>query len=148
MATLQYSTKLRNAQMDMIMAVLKNLTVTSSAITGTATAPTMKIRSGALPETCATADAGTVLATISLTTTALTASASGTVAKNGTWQDLSADATGDAGHFRIYDSAGVCHMQGDITASGGAGSLTLDNINIQAGQIVAITSFSLTAGNS
>ena len=32
---------------------------------------------------------------------------------SGTWQDASADASGRAGYFRIFDSAGTtCHIQG------------------------------------
>ena len=152
MPTIQYSTKLRNAQMDMVMAVLKNLTVTNSAISGTPTAPTLKILGGSgvtMPANCAAADTGTVLATINLTTTSFAAASSGSVAKSGTWNDISADWTGNAVYFRIYDSAGVCHIQGNIsTVTAGTGALQLDTTAIVSGQIVNISDFTLTAGNS
>jgi len=133
---LQLSTSVRNARLDAIES-----TISTSAI--------LKIRSGSAPADCATADSGTVLATLSLPSDWMAAASSGSKAKSGTWQDASADATGTAAHFRIYDSGGtVCHIQGTVTATGGGGDLTLDNTSIASGQTVTITSFSLTDGNA
>ena len=145
---LQYSTKLRNAQMSMVLACTNGLTITSSAITGTAPGGTLKIRTGTLPANCAAADTGTVLATFTLSTSWLNAAASGAVTLASTISDTSADATGVAGHFRIYDSSNACQMQGNITSPGGGGALILDNTSITAGQIVDIGTFTLTAANS
>jgi hypothetical protein len=79
----------------------------------------------------------------------LAAAASGSKAKSGSWQDSSADATGTAGHFRIYDSTGTtCHLQGTVTATGGGGDLTLDNISIASGQSITINTFSISAANA
>jgi hypothetical protein len=79
----------------------------------------------------------------------MSAASAGSKALLGTWQDTSADATGTAAHFRIYDSTGVtCHAQGTITATGGGGDMTLDNTSIAVSQTVTVTSFSLTAGNA
>lgn len=106
----------------------------------------LKIRSGAVPATCATADSGTVLATLNLPTDWMAAAATAAKALSGTWQDLSADATGTAGHFRIYASDGTtCHIQGSITATGGGGDMTLDNTSIATGQQVTVTSFTISA---
>lgn len=117
--------------------------------TAAGTAALLKIRSGAQPATCATADSGTVLASITLPSDWMAAASGGTKAKSGTWQDASADATGTAGHFRIYDSAGTtCHMQGSVTATGGGGDMTLDNTSIAAAQVVTVTGFTLTDGNA
>jgi hypothetical protein len=67
---------------------------------------------------------------------------------SGSWADNSADAAGTAGHFRVYDSGGsTCHWQGSITASGGGGDMTIDNIIFAAGQAFTITSFTLTDNN-
>lgn len=133
---LQLSTSVRNARLDAIES-----TISTSAI--------LKIKSGSAPADCATADSGTVLATLSLPSDWMAAASSGSKAKSGTWQDASADATGTAAHFRIYDSGGtVCHLQGTVTATGGGGDLTLDNTSIASGQTVTITSFSLTDGNA
>lgn len=133
---LQFSTSVRNARLDAI-----ETTISTSAI--------MKIRSGSAPADCATADSGTVLASLTLPSDWLAAASSGSKAKSGTWQDTSADATGTAAHFRIYDSGGsTCHLQGTVTATGGGGDLTLDNTSIASGQSVTITSFSITDANA
>lgn len=136
--SLQLGVSVRNAMLDAIES-----TIGTSAI--------LKIRSGSVPANCAAADSGTVLATMSLDSDWMAAAASGAKAKAGTWEDASADAGAptNAGHFRIYDSGGsTCHMQGTITATGGGGDLTLDNISITAGQDIVITSFTLNAGNA
>lgn len=132
----QLSVAVRNARLDSI-----ETTIGTSAV--------LKIRSGAQPASCATADSGTVLATLNLPSDWMAAASSGSKAILGTWQDLSADNTGTAGHFRIYDSGGtVCGIQGSITATGGGGDMTLDNTSIASGQTVTITSFTLTDANA
>jgi len=109
----------------------------------------LKIRTGAQPADCATADSGTVLATLNLPSDWMAAAASGAKAKAGTWQDASADAAGTAAHFRLYASDGTtCHLQGTVTATGGGGDLTLDNVVIAVAQVVTITGFTLTDGNA
>lgn len=133
---IQLSTGVRNARLDAI-----ETTIGVSAV--------LKIRTGAAPANVATADSGTVLATLNLPSDWLAAAASGAKAKSGTWQDAAADATGTAAHFRIYASDGTtAHMQGTVTATGGGGDLTLDNVSVATGQVVTITSFTLTDGNA
>lgn len=133
---MQFSVAARNAALDAIETAIG-----VSAI--------LKIRTGAVPATCATADSGTVLATMTLPSDWMAAASGGTKALSGTWQDASADATGTAAHFRIYDSTGTtCHWQGSVTATGGGGDMTLDNTSIATGQQVTITSCTLTAGGS
>lgn len=133
---LQLSVAVRNARLDAIES-----TISTSAV--------LKIRTGAAPADCATADSGTVLATLSLPSDWMAAAASGSKAKSGTWQDASADNTGTAAHFRIYASDGTtCHMQGTVTATGGGGDLTLDNTSIASAQSVTITGFTLTDANA
>lgn len=132
----QLSTAVRNARLDAI-----ETTVGTSAV--------MKIRSGAQPATVATADSGTVLATLSLPSDWLAAASSGSKAKSGTWEDTSADATGTAAHFRIYASDGTtAHIQGSVTATGGGGDMTVDNTSFAAAQPFTVTSFSLTDANA
>jgi hypothetical protein len=134
--SLQLSTTVRNARLDTIESTI-------------GTAAILKIRTGAAPADCGTADSGTVLASLTLPSDWMAAASSGSKAKSGTWQDASADATGTAAHFRIYDSGGTtCHLQGTVTATGGGGDLTLDNTSIAAAQSVTITSFTLTDGNA
>lgn len=133
---LQYSVSVRNAQLDAL-----ETTCGASAI--------LRIRSGTVPANCAAADSGTVLATINLPSDWMAAASSGSKAKSGTWEDTSADATGTAGHWRLYASDGTtCHAQGTITATGGGGDMTLDNTSINSGQAVTVTSFTISAGNA
>lgn len=109
----------------------------------------LKIRTGAPPANITDVDTGTVLATLNLPSDWMDPAAAGSKAKAGTWQDASADNPGDAGHFRIYATDGTTqHIQGTVTATGGGGDMTLDNISIAAGQTVTITSFTLTDGNA
>lgn len=126
----QFSDAARNAALDAVE-------------TAAGTAPTMEIRSGAVPANCAAADSGTVLATLVLPSDWMAAASGGSKAKSGTWQDAAADATGTAGHFRIKQGA-TCHIQGSVTATGGGGDITLDNTSIAVGQTVTITSFTIS----
>lgn len=133
---LQYSVPVRNARLDAVES-----TIGTSAV--------LKIRSGAAPASCATADAGTVLASCNLPSDWMAAASGGTKAKSGTWEDTSADNTGTAAHFRLYASDGTtCHAQGTVTATGGGGDLTVDNVSFASGQAFSITGFVLTAGNA
>lgn len=133
---LQYSVAVRNARLDVVES-----TIGTSAV--------LKIRTGAAPASCATADAGTVLATLNLPSDWMAAASGGTKAKSGTWEDSSADATGTAAHFRLYASDGTtCHAQGTVTATGGGGDMTVDNTSFASGQAFTVTGFTLTAGNA
>lgn len=133
---IQLSTSVRNDRLDRI-----ETTIGAGAV--------MKIRTGAPPTNCGTADSGTVVATLTLPTDWMAAASSGQKAMAGTWQDNSADAAGTAGHFRIYDSGGTtCHMQGTITATGGGGDMELDNTVLAAGQQFQVTSFTLNEANA
>src|SRR5687768_3403402 len=130
---LQLSVAARNGELDAIETEL-------------GASPILKIRTGAPPATCATADSGSVLATLNLPADAFAAAGSGTKAKSGTWEDTSADAAGTAAHFRIYKSDGTtCVIQGTVTATGGGGDMELNNVVIASGQAVTITAFTLTA---
>jgi hypothetical protein len=134
--TLQLSTAVRNGMLDAIETVIGG-----SAI--------LKIRTGAPPASCAAADSGTVLATVNLDADWIDAASAGSKSKSDTWEDTSADASGTAGHWRLYASDGsTCHAQGTVTATGGGGDMTVDNTNFAAGQQFAVTAFSIAAGNA
>ncbi len=131
---LQYSVTVRNAKLDAVETAIG-----ASAV--------LKIRSGSAPANCAAADAGTVLATINLPSDWMDAATGGTKSKAGTWTDASADATGTAGHFRLYASDGTtCHAQGSVGTSGT--DMIVDNTSFAAGQSFTVTAFTLTAGNA
>ncbi|MCA3695303.1 hypothetical protein [Aquidulcibacter sp.] len=131
---IQFSVRVRNARLDAIETAI-------------GVSPVLEIRSGAKPINCAAADTGTVLASLALPSDYMSAAASGFKQLLGTWQDLSADATGVAGHFRLK-GGGTCDMQGDITATGGGGDMLLDNTSLATGQQFTITGFGITDGNA
>ena len=133
----QFSTAARNASLDAIETAI-------------GASPTLEIRSGSAPANCAAAATGTVLATLALPSDWAAAAGTPTAGAKtllGTWQDASADATGTAGHFRINQGA-TCHIQGTITATGGGGDMTLDNVSIAAAQQVTVTAFTINAGGA
>lgn len=133
---IQFSTGVRNARLDAIES-----TIGTSAV--------LKIRTGAAPANCGTADSGTVLATVNLPSDWMADASSGSKAKSGTWQDTSADNTGTAAHFRVYASDGTtCHIQGTVTITGGGGDMTVDNTSFASGQQFTVTTFTLTDGNA
>lgn len=132
--TIQFSDDVRNARLDVVETTI-------------GTTPILRIRTGVQPSNCATADAGTVLATITLPTDWANAASGGVKTLLGTWQDLAADATGTAAHFRIYNSGDtVCHMQGSVGQ--GTGDLQVDNTSFAAGQQFTVTAFTMTEGNA
>jgi hypothetical protein len=131
----QYSVAVNNARLDAIE-------------TAVGVTPILRMRTGAQPANCAAADTGTVLATVTLPSDWMGAASAGVKSKSGTWTDASADAAGTVGHFRIYDSAGTtCHIQGNVTATGGGGDMTVDNVVFAAGQSFTVNTFAITAGN-
>lgn len=131
----QMSVRVRNARLDAI-----ETTIGASAV--------LRFRTGAPPANCAAARTGTVLATLNLPANWMNDASGGTKSKNGTWEDLSADATGTAGHFEIMDSTLTnCDFQGTVTNTGGGGDMTVDNVSFNSGQQVTVTSFTLTDGN-
>ena len=134
--TIQFSVAVRNARLDAIETAIG-----ASAI--------LKIRTGAAPASCATADSGTVLAILALPVDYMASAAAGAKAMAGSWQDASANAAGTAAHFRLYASDGTtCHLQGTVTATGGGGDLQVDNASFAAGQQFSVTAFTLTDGNA
>lgn len=131
---IQYSTTVNNAKLDAIES-----TIGASAI--------LKIRSGTAPANCGSADSGTVLATVSLPADWMAAAASASKAKSGTWSDASADASGTAAHFRVYDSGGTtCHIQGTVGTSGT--DMIVDSVSFTAGQTFTVNTFTINAGNT
>lgn len=133
---IQLSVTVRNARLDAIETA-----IAASAV--------LKIRTGAAPANCAAGDSGTVLATVNLPADWMAAAASGSKAMSGTWQDASADAAGTAAHFRLYATDGTtCHLQGSVTATGGGGDMTVDNVVFAVAQVFNITGFTLTDGNA
>lgn len=132
--TLQLSTSCRN---DRVAAIETNA----------GTAPIVRIRTSSVPATPATADAGTVLLSITLGSD-WASQTGGILTFSSTPLSGTASGTGTAGHFRLYKSDGTTVVaQGTVTATGGGGDMTIDNTSIVTGQTVQITAWTITDGN-
>lgn len=133
--TIQHSTTLRTTMIGQIETTV-------------GTSPKLQLRTGAPPANCGAADSGTLLAEITLPADWLTAASAGAVALNGTWTGTFS-AGGTIDHYRLKDSAGTtCHEQGTVTATGGGGDLTVDNVNAAISQPVNVTSWTRTQGGA
>jgi hypothetical protein len=111
--------------------------------TDLSTSPILYLRSGTVPATCATADSGTLIATIAMGADEFSNAASWAKAIPATISDTSADNAGTLGHWRIKTSGGTVKLQGTITATGGGGDMTVDNTSVTAGQQIDVTSFAI-----
>ncbi len=112
------------------------------------TSSKLQLRTGAQPANCAAADSGTLLCEMTLPSDWLAAASGGSKVLAGSWTGTGA-ASGTAAHFRVKDNAGTtCHMQGTVTATGGGGDMTLDNVSIAPAQNVTITAFTLSVGGA
>lgn len=134
--SIQLSIAVRNARLNAIE-------------TEVGTAPIVEFRTGSAPATCADASTGTLLAASALPSDWMTAAAAGAKAKNGTWT-ITGIAAGNIGYFRIMKagSPSECDLQGTVTATGGGGDMTVDNIAIAAAQVATVNTFTLTDGNA
>jgi hypothetical protein len=137
--TMQYSTTLRNNQLDQVEVTL-------------GASPYLQIFSGAAPANAAAADTGTLLCEIALPADWMNAAAAGSKSKAGTWLGTGHANAGtgtNAGHFRIKDTTKTtCHIQGTVTANLGGGDMTIDNISIAEDQAVSVNGFAIAAGNA
>lgn len=132
----QFSLSIRHARLDAI-----ETTIGTGAI--------MRLRTGAPPANCGTADAGTVLASITLASDWAAAASAGAKAWNNLPVAFTGSASGTLGHYRLYASDGTtCHEQGTITVTGGGGDMTVDNVSLNNGQGGNITGKTQTEGNA
>ena len=131
---LSYSTAIRNAQLDQIT-------------TAVGTTAKLRIYSGTRPANVAASITGTQLAELTCNATFAPAASGGVLTLNSITSDASADATGTATHFRLWNSAGSTAMiDGDVSTA--ASDLNLNSTSITVGGSVAVTSFTITAGNA
>lgn len=134
MSTISYDDTLRNARLDAI----------TTRAGGSAL---LRIYSGTRP-----ANGGaetTLLAELTCNATFAPAASGGVLTLNSITSDSSADASGTASWFRIYDSGGSnIVMDGSVsTVAAGTGDLQLDSTSITAGQTVSVDTFVITEGN-
>lgn len=112
------------------------------AIDAGVTGGTIAIRTGPQPTNVGDADSGTLLGTLTFQKPAFGNAATGVATAAPITSDVSADASGTAGHFRIKDSTPAIHSDG--TCGMGSGDLSFDNNVIVAGGTIAISSFTVT----
>ena len=128
---LALSTAARNALLDTI--------TTSVGASGL-----LRIYDGSRPASGGTAT--TLLAQLTLNSTFAGAASSGVLTLNAITSDTSADATGTATWFRITTSGGTFVIDGNVGTSGS--DLNLNTTSIVSGATVAVSSFTITAGNA
>lgn len=107
----------------------------------------IKIRTGAPPTNVADASSGTLLGTLTFPNPAFGAASVGAAAAGTIVSDTNADASGDAGHFRVYQGASgdtAAEFQGTAGNAGDTPDMTFDNKTIVAGGTIAISSFTIT----
>ena len=108
----------------------------------------LRIYSGTQPATGGAET--TILAQLTCNATFAPAASSGVLTLNAIASDTSANATGTATWFRIYQSDATTHvLDGTVsTVAAGTGDLQLDDTSIVLGGTVAISSATITAGNA
>jgi hypothetical protein len=91
---------------------------------------------------------GTVIAIVDFAATAFGAASNGVATAGSTpltGAGVAAAGSGtNATQFAVRDGADTEIWTGTVTATGGGGDITLDNVNIADGQVVTVTSFTYT----
>lgn len=129
---LGYAATLRNNQLDQIT-------------TRAGASAKLRIYNSTRPATGGTAT--TLLAELTCNATFAPGASGGVLTLNAITSDSSADATGTATWFRIVQSDGTTHvLDGDVGTSGS--DLNFNSVSITSGGSVAVTSFTITAGNA
>ncbi len=106
----------------------------------------LRIYDGVVPANADTALSGNnLLATLTLAATPVASVATGT-ATLGAIGSAAAALTGTASFWRIYDSAGspACQFQGEVTATGGGGSMLLATVSIVAAATISCSAATIS----
>ncbi len=104
----------------------------------------LNIYDGTRPASGGTAT--TLLAQLTCNATFAPAASSGVLTLNAITSDTSANATGTATWFRITTSGGTWVIDGNVGTSGS--DLNFNTVSIVSGATVAVSSFTITAGNA
>lgn len=109
---------------------------------------TVRIYTGTQPAEADAAPTGTLLATCTLGNPAFGAATDanpgGRVTANAITGDTSIDTGGTAGWFRAFNSGGTAVIDGNITATGGGGDMTLADVNLVQGGTFSVTGWTIT----
>lgn len=127
-SNIHMSATLRNALLDAINAVIGS-------------GGKLKIYTGSQPANTAASETGTLLATLTLSSTPLAAASAGSASFNAITGDTSADNTGTAAHFSITKSDDTRLIEGSVGTSGS--DLNVASTSFVAGEDIEVTSFSL-----
>lgn len=103
----------------------------------------LRMYTGSQPATPETAASGTLLAELRLAATAFGAAAAGVITANAITADSAANASGDAGWFRVYQSDGATALWDGSVGTSGA-DLNLNAAAIAAGANVSVSSLTYT----
>lgn len=128
---LGYVTSLRNAQLDAITTAIG-----SNGL--------LRIYDGSRPATGGTAT--TLLAQLALSATAAPGASSGVLTFSAITNDSSADATGTATWHRFATSGGSAVIDGSVGTSGA--DLNFNTTSFVAGAVIAVTAYTISAGNA
>jgi hypothetical protein len=118
--------------------------ILSAVTNGTSGDPTIEIYTGTTVPALGDPVSDTLLATLTMTTTAGTVT-DGVLTMDAITSDPTADATGTAGWARVLDRDGAPAIHITV-ADDGSGDLNLNSVNVVAGTPVAITAFTITIG--
>lgn len=129
--TLGYVVALRNGQLDVITTQIG-----SNGL--------LRIYDGSRPATGGTAT--TLLAQLALSATAAPGASSGVLTFSAISNDASADNTGTATWHRFTTSGGTAIIDGSTGTSGA--DLNFNTVAFVAGAVIAVTSYTITAGNA
>ena len=102
----------------------------------------IQIRTGSQPTNVSDAATGTLLGTLTFSSTSFANSSGGTATANTITSDTSADASGTAGHARVCDSTAAAVADADCAQ--GCGTFNFDNSTIVSGGTIACSSFTIT----
>lgn len=131
---LSYDASIRNAQLDAVT-------------TRAGASALLRIYDGTRPATGAAITSQVKLAELPCNATFAPSATGGVLTLNAITTDASADATGTASWFRIVKSDGTTFvMDGNVSTT--ASDLNLNSVSLTAGGSVAISSFTITAGNA
>lgn len=115
---------------------------------GTATTyPYVKIYTGTVNGSRGSAPTGTLLATINGSDPMFATATDGTLTLGTMTEDASADDTGTAGCFAMFNRDNALVLDGTVTATGGGGDLTLNTTSITSGGPVNITGGTIVIGS-
>ena len=129
--TLGYITALRNGQLDVITSQIG-----ASGL--------LRIYDGTRPATGGAAT--TLLAELALSATVAPAASGGVLTFNAISNDASADNTGTATWHRFATSGGTAIIDGSVSTA--AADLNFNTTSFVAGAVIAVTSYTITAGNA